>query len=446
MIAVGLVAAWSCEKDYYLTPPPPPKSDQTATLEASFVNVPPATVNASYWKTADYLKVTSANVSTGQLYTDGLLNMTGSYNGLASFNNGTDSGGLTLKAAYDKDNLYILAEWTDLDVDASYASWLWKGPVDPKKSDTTGGWTSQRNCDRIAFAFEINSASGPAGTFTNTGCAASCHNSGGNMVMHPTSGKVDLWNWNLATSAPMGYARDMVADDASLSDDSGQKVYARNVNGVTDRSGPAFEWDGTTQNVTLPGGQNAILDPAFYLLNKTPFTGDIMRGDSIYHRLSPPGDCASCHGEKGEGGIAGAINGLTYNKKSRAALIAGMDVVADMGPYWGSLTSTEKDDIVAYLRGLSGVPGYYLQTPDGSNADIKTLSNVTPVQIKDAMLPVTNIHTKYQVLFIRKLSTSNPDDAQFDVPVQKIFKFGVALMDNDGRNHIGSAVETLTFK
>jgi hypothetical protein len=97
------------------------------------------------------------------------------------------------------------------------------------------------------------------------------------------------------------------------------------------------------------------------------------------------------------------------------------------------------------MRGLSGVPGYYLQTPTGSNADITAVSNVTALHINNSMLSATNHHIKYQVLITRKLHTNNPDDVQFN-PSQGNYKFGVALMDNDGKNHIGSTVETLTFK
>ncbi len=440
-----IVMMVSCEKDYYYTPPPPDTSEPTSTLEAKFVNSPPVSLTSAYWKTADYLKVSSGNLSTNNLYGDGLLNMTGTYTGLASFNGGDDPG-LILKAAYDNDNIYILAEWIDSDVDLSNSSWMFGGPVDPLKTDAVSGWTSQRNTDRLAFAFEINSASSPSGTFSNVGCAASCHSAAGENYMYPTAGSIDLWNWNIAKSAPMGYAEDMIAKTDSMVDDGGQKMFERNAAGSTDRSGPAYEWDGSSQSVTLPNGQSSILDPAFYILNKSPFLGDAQRGDSIYNRTSPPGDCAGCHGNRGQGGTEGAINHISQNKKSRSALMSSMDFVADMGPYWGTLNSQERDDVVAFLRGLSGVPGYYLQTPDGSNADITATSNLTPLQIKDAMLPGTNVHTLYQVLLVRKLKTNNADDAQFDVAANKSYTFGVALMDNDGKNHIGSAKETLTFK
>jgi mono/diheme cytochrome c family protein len=440
-----VVIIGSCEKDYYQEPPAPATSDATATLEAVHVNAAPSAITSAYWKTADYLKINSANLSINHLYADGLLNLTGSYGGLSSYNNGADPG-LVLKAAYDNDNLYILAEWTDLDVDVSNSSWLYNGPIDLHKSDATPGWTSQRNCDRLAFAFEIANASGSSGTFSSVGCAASCHNTGITPYMHPDAGKVDIWNWSLALSAPLGYVTDMVANSDSLSCDAGQKMFLRNSIGSTSRSGPAYEWDGATQAITLPNGQSSILDPAFYLLNKTPFIGDASRGDSIYHRPAPPGDCVSCHGDHGEGASEGAINTISQNKKSRTALMTSMDNTADMAAYWGGLSGSDRDDIIAYLRGLSGVPGYYLNAPDGSNADIKAISNVTPVNIKNAMLPATNQHTKYQVLITRKLQTNNPDDAQFDLTSVKTFKFGIALMDNDGKNHIGSNVETLTFK
>jgi len=444
-VAILIFSGVACEKDYYYETPPPHVPQPTPTLEAKLVSVSPSAINSVYWKSADYLKVTASNVSTQLLYGDGLLNMTGSYNGLSSFNSGNDPG-LILKAAYDSENLYVLAEWTDSDVNASNSSWLFDGPLDPNKPDLSGGWTSQRNCDKIAFAFEISSAASPAGTFSNVGCAASCHNNLSVPVMYPTSGKVDLWNWSLARSNPMGYAEDLVASSDSLSTDAGQKISYRNIAGTTDRSGPAYEWDGVTQSITLSSGQSAILDPGFYLFNKTPFTGDAQKGDSIYHTLSAPGVCNSCHGENGEGGSATAINLISMNKKSRSALISGMDIVPDMVTYWGPLTPSEKNDVVAYLRGLSGVPGYYLNVPTNSNADIKATSNVTPVQIVSAMLSSTNVHTKYQVLITRKLKTNNNDDIQFDLNTSKIYKFGVALMDNDGKNHIGSTVETITFK
>ena len=118
-----------------------------------------------------------------------------------------------------------------------------------------------------------------------------------------------------------------------------------------------------------------------------------------------------------------------------------------MGPYISGLSSTDYNNIIAYVKGFSGgTPGSYLQTPSGSNADITAISNVTPAQITNAANPSKNIHTTYQVLIIRKLNTGNNDDIEFNPMTTKTYKFGVALMNKDGANHIGSALETLTFK
>ena len=177
-----IVAGQSCRNDFYAVPIPASVSTATQTLEASKVAIAPNKVTSSYWNTANYLKVTAANISINKLYPDGWLNMTGSFSGLTSFNGGKDPG-LTLKAAYDNENIYILVEWQDAKADFSNGSWLYNGPADSKKSDTTGGWTSQRNSDHVALAFEISSASSSSGTFSNVGCAASCHTSAGNSFM-----------------------------------------------------------------------------------------------------------------------------------------------------------------------------------------------------------------------------------------------------------------------
>lgn len=447
-ITLILVLLNSCEKDYtYVIPPPPPPHvpGPTTTLEVSKVSVAPNLLSSGYWKTADFYTVSVSNLSTNLIYPDGWLNMTGTFDGLTGYNKGKNPG-LILKAAYDNNNLYIFAEWSDTTLNLSNGNWLYDGPVDPKKADPTNGWTSQRNSDHISFAFDIDNASGSAGTFATIGCQASCHGSGSTATMNTNSGKVDIWDWNMATSVPLSYVADKVASTTGLSDDAGTPSAVRNAAGVGPRSGPAFEWDTSNQYYTNPFGQKVLLNKAFYLLNKTPMIGNVANGKTLYEKASAPGDCISCHGANGAGGSELAINGISENKKSREALIVAMDDVADMAPYWLPLTPAEKNDIITYMRGLSGVPGWYLQTPTGSCSDITTLSNITPINIDNAMSVAKNQHGRYQILIIRKLQTNNPDDIQFDFTKSKTYKFGVALMDNDGRNHIGSNLITLTFK
>jgi len=440
-----LAFAGSCRKDYLYMPPPPHTSQPSSTLEANFVSTPPNELTSAYWTTADYLKVTSQNMSTKQIYSDGFMNMTGTYLGLSSFDNNLDPG-LEIKAAYDANNIYILAQWTDPQVDPEFARCFYNGPTDPLKSDPDSLWTIQGNCDRFALAFEIQSASSASGSFSTVGCQAACH-AGATTAMHPDAGKVDIWNWNLAHSAPLGYVEDMVADGTGLSDDAGTPMWAWNQKSASPRSGPAYEWDGNTQNIKLSNGQSSILNQTYYLYTKTPFLGDPAKGDSIFHRTSQPGMCYTCHGYQGQGASEEAINGIGEGSKSRSSIISNMNNNQDMGDYISGLGTGDFNNLVAYIKGFSGgTPGTYLQTPTGSNADIMAISNVTPSQITNAPSPSKNIHTKYQVLIIRKLNTGNNDDIQFIPTTTKMVKFGVALMNRDGANHIGSAIETLTFK
>ena len=437
----------SCVKDTVYVPPVPV---ETITLEAKKVSEPPLAITGinTYWKTADYLTVNVSNKSTGILYSDGLLNMTGTYSGMNAFRGNPE---LKLKAAYDNENLYILAEWTDPQINLSFKNWYFNGPGDIlKSSESSNGWTSQRNSDGIALAFEIDQAAGPAGNFVTVGCAASCHSAGINSNMRPDVGKIDFWNWKLARSG-MGYAQDMVAIKDSLADDSGTKLYERNSIGSTNRSGPAYEWNGTSQDITLPNGQAVTLNPAFYLLDdhKTAFVGNVSQGDMIYHRTSKPGDCLSCHGSNGNGigteGEGAVLNIPFINTKSRATLKYNMDRVEAMPSYWSGLDSIDRENVIAYIRSLSGVPGEYLKKPSGSNADITVVNNVSPIDIRNAS-QFSLLPKKYMVLFIRKLKTNNPDDIQFDLSVSTSYKFGIALMNNDSRNHVGSNLEILNFK
>ena len=106
LFGIILLVVEACQKDYnYVLPPvvkvPPKVSVQTTTLEASFTSTPPNTTNAAFWKTANYISIASANMSTNFLYNDGLLNMTGTYKGLTDFSRGGDPK-ITIKATGER--------------------------------------------------------------------------------------------------------------------------------------------------------------------------------------------------------------------------------------------------------------------------------------------------------------------------------------------------------
>ena len=430
---------FACSRDYLVLPPvPQPKVPvATETLEAAFVRTAPTTVNSPYWRNADFLPVELADLSTMQLYTaTGLFNMTGTYNGLMQFNGG-DTIDLILKAAYDDSLIYILAEWTDENLDASLRSWLWDWHDDPLNPGDTSGWTSQRNSDRLAFAFDIDGASGDAGTFASVGCAASCH--GGSM--QPTNGSIDIWSWSLALSEPLGHAADMNTSQSNgLVYDNGGEMATRNVAGADDRSGPMYEWDGTEQSVEKWDGSTAILDPGFFLLNKTNFTGDPGAGDHLY--IEKCGE--TCHGVHGEG-YGPDLDGTPFNKPgvmnrfSRETFDDFASSFEHSGQTtYNELSAQEIENVIARVRGFTGVPGYYLNKPTGSGADVKSSANILTAKVQ-------RNGNRYRVLLVRELNTGNSDDATFNPDGSGDVTFGVALMDNDGKNHIGANQLTLTF-
>jgi hypothetical protein len=109
--------------------------------------------------------------------------------------------------------------------------------------------------------------------------------------------------------------------------------------------------------------------------------------------------------------------------------------------FFNDVPLSSQDDLIAYIKGLASLPGQYLTQPGGSNADIWSVSNINRTKLN-----IYAAHTVYKILLVRNLTTNNSDDIQFSSPEGKAFPFGLAIMDNDGKNHIGSLKEILTFK
>ncbi len=411
------------------------------TLRAARVANGPDGIDDSIWGGIAPFAVGIGNVSRGLVYGDGQLNMSGTFDGLADFNGG-DAANLEMRAVHDGTDIYILAEWDDVVFNLDRRRWLYNGPLDPLKAgESADGWTSQLNDDKIGLAFEVEPASSEFGPFATAGCAASCHNvDGGGLDMRPASGKVDIWHWKTSRSEPLGHVADQVSDpDNGRTDDAGVSIEHRNrPSGGTNRSGPDSEWDGTPQEYERWDGRVVTLDPAYILLDghRMPFEGDATAGEAIYSS-----SCGVCHGDLGQGGNGPRLDRVSFTRRSRDDL---SDDIADSDHLgsgaFTSLSMAEQADLLARLRGLSGIPGYYLTPPEGSVGDIVTQSNVDYSFIGSSDL----VRTHYSVMMIRALSTGNDDDAQF-TPGNE-YPFGVALMDNDGRNHVGSPRELLEIE
>ncbi|MDH5608552.1 MAG: hypothetical protein OEY56_03655 [Cyclobacteriaceae bacterium] len=416
MRAISHIILWgwilaSCT--YYEIPPlkipEPPRSDETTDLIAEYVATAPGSTTHPYWNTADYVLVSFQNITTGQIPSDmEMLHSSGMLAGVTGFNNGQD-GMLKIKAAYDDDFLYVLADWKDATLNPNFSSWLFMGPADPNMpSVDVSGWSGQKNDDNLMLAF------------------------------HKDATTKDVWNWSLALSEPLGYAIDMYDDGSSIAPDAGDAMYVRN-KAVT--GGPMYEWDGVQQEVTRETGGFTILDPAYYLLNKTAFVGDIVQGEALFQAK-----CSICHGPQGDGNGTEwitniALNGEgALNRLSRSAFKSFASSADHSGAsHFNEMTEPEKDDLIARIRGFSGVPGYFLSNPAGSVSDVFASSNVNLARIT-----TRTANQGYTVLFKRALVTGKADDLDFD-PTKGAYTFDVFVMDNDEINKIGETGLTLTF-
>jgi hypothetical protein len=122
---------------------------------------------------------------------------------------------------------------------------------------------------------------------------------------------------------------------------------------------------------------------------------------------------------------------------------------------YNALSEQDKKDLRLRVMGFWGVPGYYLRLPVGgdpkSEGDIVTITDLDFSQAGiDALTPIGGTvqgpselnkykfqQEGYCVVIIRDLDTGHSDDKQF-TDLSAEYVFGVALMENDGKNHIGN--------
>lgn len=120
-----------------------------------------------------------------------------------------DPGRLTvsLKALYDKENVYFLVRWKDKTQSLYFQPWEYNGEEWVKRDEED---------DRFAFTWNISAPAFPA-----AGCFALCHVSQEPKVKGVTPNdmwtsrpgeKVDLWDWSSGVTNPLGYVRDFVID------------------------------------------------------------------------------------------------------------------------------------------------------------------------------------------------------------------------------------------
>lgn len=157
---------------------------------------------------------------------------------------GTATGAaVTMRAAYDSTNFYLLAIWVDATKDDLKESWVYDGTDWTKRSGkgADGSWAtidadgSQWDEDRLAIWWDISVTTGFTGPFETQGCLTLCHQH--RMGSHTLGERADLWHWKAARTNPQGYADDQRLNDgtwlghsmAGRADDTGTGMDVNNL-------------------------------------------------------------------------------------------------------------------------------------------------------------------------------------------------------------------------
>ncbi len=169
----------------------------------------------------------------------------------------------TLKAAYDGEYIYFLAEVEDA-APHEIPNHLEFHGGDPNDD---ANWTLETNGqDGIGFAFPAtDNVQGKGHNFSEIGCMTSCHTTptlndyeGG---FYPEMGRIDVWYWKSGTTNPLGKADDYYANGK---DGDPSEVRRGDVAGRT-FSDPNFRPDGTTLPVSVAGSENNGWDKSKFI-------------------------------------------------------------------------------------------------------------------------------------------------------------------------------------
>ena len=257
--------------------------------------------------------------------------------------NGIKPYQVTLKSVYDADHVYFLVQYPDFNMDVIRSPWVYNAANQAweRVGDDYG------DEDEFGFYWNVN-----VPNYEVKGCKDLCHDQDpDNKKMYTANGAwVDIWQFNGARSAPLGWMRDMRLTDNPEASESG---------GFVEDEGFATN-SGHADNVQL---LDNVEVPAYW----KPYSGagGVVTGDALYLLQS----------EIDAG----------YAKKI-------VKVDAD-----GTLTDEAGNQVPTFAR----IPGRILSEPAGPSwNDIKArgawLNGIWTVEVA------------------RKLNTGHADDVQFD--------------------------------
>ena len=198
---------------------------------------------------------------------------------------------VTLKALYDKDSIYFLAQYKDPTESARRQPWV-------KQAD--GSWKavpgSESYEDKFAFIWNINDS---IKGFNEQGCAVTCHGTtaGKDKPLKYTNadGELgDIWHMKTVRTNPVGQIDDQYVNNDVKAEEAGRKSDAKTAGGYTDNKKEGEK----TPPFALPGNKPA---PPYWIMDseKVPFddskykAGDEVPGIVIAPITGDRGDIAA---------------------------------------------------------------------------------------------------------------------------------------------------------
>jgi len=162
---------------------------------------------------------------------------------------------VTLKAAYDKENVYFLLRWQDVSKDETHKSWVW--------NESKGAYEAGPDReDNAALSFPIK------GTFTAN-------------MLSGTDELWDVWHWKAFRTGPAGYAMDRTHIYSASKSEAKAKEYDAMNGAKIWIARPEDPGDSVTKEHPAPNAKQSSPPPHYEAVRPSGSAADILTGHSF---------------------------------------------------------------------------------------------------------------------------------------------------------------------
>jgi hypothetical protein len=328
---------------------------------------------------------------------------------------------VAMKAVYTDRDLFILIRWVDMAADEAKDAMFYRGEtldslgngcqsalVDPGNWIRNPGGAYDE--DRVAIAFEADSAGNSVGSYTQYGCLTACHANESPAFGRTGYGRLDVWQW---LASRTNQIRDLYDRRESAGDPLHgipgylDDLYSDMVGGLQADPGSAGYYPNFTTSNEMP----------LWVYRET---------DDPFSRPQNPNTCYNEFGEnpcRKNNGVP-----LTFVWREKPEVPVESITECDTINFAPLPLGTEARK---WRRG-DRVSGWILTYPHGSRADVHGKA-----QFDDGI---------WTLELGRRLDTGDAiHDVAFEPTAGRKYVFTVAVMDNSEADHLGSEPQTLVF-